>query len=229
MGLKIRSHSGEPRFTSINYFGKPIFDLTVAAKIGHNTRPFRCVKEIQDKAEEAGLAVQVLPLDQAHITVLNPIFRMEGKGIVPQKHEQTELFNEFKNALAQFSWSSELLLPLTLNFNEIFVRQRDVKLMALRSDELDAVQLDLQNKINNLKDRRFDFSEGLPHIDGRFFTTILRFKEGFSHQNYDKLMEILYETSFKFRDKPLNMRITLNCIKAVQFNSLFEPWVKERF
>ena len=89
MGLSIGFHSGKIKIKSVSRYGKPVFDLAVVARISHDTATFRCVKEIQDKAMDAGLNVQAPPQAQAHIPLISPIFRMEGKGAMPDKKEKT--------------------------------------------------------------------------------------------------------------------------------------------
>jgi hypothetical protein len=227
MGLSIRFHSGEPKFKGINYFSRPIFNLTVAARIGHNTTTFQCVKEIQNKAINAGLAVQVPSQAQAHIPIIIPIFLTEGMGAIPDKGEKDRLFDKLVDVLRQVMPTCLMFPSQIPRFDEIFVGQQDVRLMASRSDKLTLAQSDLQKGVQQLLDSRFDFPGGLPNIDGKVFTAILRFKEGFSEANYAKLMKILENTSGKFENNALEMLISPDNIKVVQFDSLFEPWVKE--
>ncbi len=223
MTLRIKTHTNSPKFAGMDVIGKRIFDLTLAAKVPHDTPAHNFITRIQLEARRYVPNAHVLPPTQTHITVVNPIYKMDGKHKIPGAEEQSELFVKFLAALKSPRAQSVFSRPIAASFGEVLVRQRDVKLLSSTEiSPISAVQAELEAILKEV-DPRFDFEEGHPY----FHSTILRFGPAFSEGDHAAIMRIIERAVSDFESFPLNMAITPDNLFAVEFDGLFVPWIRE--
>ncbi|MFA5105017.1 MAG: hypothetical protein WC527_07585 [Candidatus Margulisiibacteriota bacterium] len=222
MSLSVRYTAGN-KFSPVTVTGKRIFDLSVNARMLPGSTPHFFVTGTQSNIAEAfpSSSVQVLPAEQVHITVINPIFRMDpDKGPIPSDAEAEDLFGLFERAMMGQEAQAIISQAVDVKFDTFMFRERDVKLCGT-SDGLDAMREGLAGVLRAV-DRRFDFAEGMPGI----FTTIARFGTGMSKTDYKSLRAII-ERSASEIDEPINFHITPQNLAGVLFTGLFTPWVRE--
>lgn len=217
-------YSAGNRFSPVTVTGRRIFDLSVNARMPKGSMSHFFVTGTQDNilANLPKEAVQVLPPEQAHITVINPIFRMEpDKGSLPSEAESEELFSLFRRAMtgdAVRSLISNGIGPVL--FDRVVFRERDVKLYG-QSDGLKTLREGLEGILRDA-DSRFDFAEGMPETH----TTLVRFGDGMSKGTY-KQLRALIERAVIGMDEPVNFHITPETLVGVMFPGLFLPWERE--
>lgn len=221
MPLPVRFHTASPKFAGVSYIGNRIFDLSIVAKIPAKSPVHSLITSIQEAAQTAGLAVYILPANQTHITILNPVFKMEPRDVLPEESEQLDLFEKFVKALKTGPAQRILQKRQTVNFTEILFRQRDLKLWADDNPELVNAQSALEAILEDT-DGHFDFAEGLPASHN----TILRFTQEFDEANYAALQGIVEKIAGR-PARPLILETSLNNLLAVRFPGLFTPWQEE--
>jgi hypothetical protein len=215
-----------PKYSGMSAIGKRIFDLSINALIAKRFAAAKFIHQIQEKAKDSVPNVHILPSGQIHITFINPIFKMEGKHSIPGQREQEELFEKFTDILKTNRRAQQILgATYFIQFGGIFVREKDVRIVvdeAASHDKVVSAQEEL-GQILLAEDECFDLGEGTPVLH----STILRFGPEFNQSDYNQLSKILQGSAEEYSPEQLAIKITINEMRAVQFNGLFVPWEKE--
>lgn len=224
MPLEVKMHGGSPKFSGTNVIGQRIFDLTLAARVPVGTAVHTLTSNIQNEARALVPRAHVLPLAQVHVTVVNPVFLMEGQQVLPAADKQSKLFAKFVEVLNSAVVRQVLGVPLQVSFREILVRQRDIKLMADQNaaNPLSSLQLNLA-EILRQADTRFDFAEGHPSCH----TTLLRFGPDLTEADHSIVLDIIRKAAANSEPHALSMTLRPEDYVAVRFDGLFMPWAEE--
>lgn len=222
MGLNVRYNAGN-NFSPMIGTGKRIFSLSVNARLLRGSTPHFFVTGTQSAIAGAfsDATVQVAPMDQAHVTVINPMFKMEpDRGTVPSDEESRELFGIFQSAMTGPKTRSLISQTVHVRFDRFVVNEDDVKLCG-SSDDLQGMREGLSDILKEA-DGRFDLAEWMrePH------TTIARFGPGISKADYRSLRGMIEKCALDM-DDTVNFHINPENLVGVMFTGLFMPWVRE--
>lgn len=222
MGLSVRYNVGN-RFSPMTGTGKRILSLAVNARLLRGSTPHFFVTGTQSliAASLPDTAVEVAPAEQAHVTVINPVFKMEpDRGPIPSDEEARELFGLFQRTMASPQVQSFISQTVHVQFDRFVFRENDVKLCGI-SEDLQAMRDGLADILKEA-DGRFDLAGWMrePH------TTIARFGPGISKADYRSLRGMIEKCALDM-DDTVNFHINPENLVGVMFTGLFMPWVRE--
>jgi hypothetical protein len=218
MALSIVHHAGAPKFMPALGIGRPALDMSLVAKIPGGSPLHGAVSFIQRSADTLGIRAHALPMEQSHITLVNAACRETPP--IPCQDKQTALFRQLCEAVSTDPVRSWLEMPATMTFDRILVNKWDVKIAA-ESSNWQQRRSDIAAHLAGLDPEYFLPAENTP----LFYSTVLRFADGFNEDDYEKIMAVLEQAA---RSSPFDLSVSLDTISAVKFPGKYLQWETSR-
>ena len=223
-------------FAGVNVIGKRIFDLSLVATMPQSSRLHTFVKEVADRARPLGY--HVLPAEQMHVTVINPLFMMEKESggftdvqrvMFETPEEQRMLFAGFNSVVMKMADEGLFDNELTLSASDVLFRPRDLKVLMPANAQWKAMLGSLEERLKS-NSPWFDFLEGPPLLQRNgtdyVHATVLRFPMDIDAAKHEALLGIVEDEAGKVCED-LMFKVSRQNLLIVMFTGLFEPWVRE--
>jgi hypothetical protein len=208
-------------FTWVKNLGAPALDISLVARIPKRSAPYELISLIHDEVRTHVKTAHILPIEQTHLTIINPVLMTETEKM-PDVETRRTLLKDFAKQIRDSQMPTMFSQPLTIAFSSVLFRDYDVKLVVDEQTQWPEAMH------KQLIDRTLKISPFFTRSELRLplQSTIIRFGPGLSEADHEKIIDIVGHNTRSCRT-PLFAELSWNDILAVRFPGVFLPWVEE--